>query len=349
MSKRLTETNKWDDPWFCDLSANAKLVWTFVCDRCDLAGVWQVNRAQTEFLVKAKLDWNQIVAELGDRIVVFENGGKWLLRKFIQFQFPRGLNRACKPHVHVFRLIEKHGISLDGLLVASLSGVSQHSGTVTEPLPKGYLTVQDKDQEQDKDQDKEKDRESAEREILRVEPNAAEQVITEPAKDQGQAFEALNDEQLLAKARPHCQWKTKDPERTDELRELLIGILRRYGRPALAVAEELHWSGGGKVWPDALERELHDRLQPAEPLRADFTPKQAWDWSDIANDALLTVCRRLIRAHGWEHCGKVLEIHVVDEQELREAIGSNRPLGELLVERIGEAQDRAYLEERVQG
>lgn len=37
--KRFTETTKWDDPWFRKLTPAAKLLWQWMLDHCDGAGV----------------------------------------------------------------------------------------------------------------------------------------------------------------------------------------------------------------------------------------------------------------------------------------------------------------------
>lgn len=43
MTRRFTETGKWDDPWFRRLSPAAKLLFQFICDRCDCAGFWEID------------------------------------------------------------------------------------------------------------------------------------------------------------------------------------------------------------------------------------------------------------------------------------------------------------------
>jgi hypothetical protein len=43
MTRRFTETAKWDDPWYRRLAPAAKLVYSYLCDKCDCAGFWEVD------------------------------------------------------------------------------------------------------------------------------------------------------------------------------------------------------------------------------------------------------------------------------------------------------------------
>ena len=44
MSYRYTNSDKWTDSWFSDLSANAKLLFIFLYENCDNAGIYEVNK-----------------------------------------------------------------------------------------------------------------------------------------------------------------------------------------------------------------------------------------------------------------------------------------------------------------
>ena len=38
MAYRFTDTGKWSDSWFIELSPTAKLLFMYICDNCDVAG-----------------------------------------------------------------------------------------------------------------------------------------------------------------------------------------------------------------------------------------------------------------------------------------------------------------------
>ena len=106
MSKRFTDTEKWDDPWFCDLSPQDKLFWNFLCDKCDHAGIWKVNMKLAEFHLERKPD----LSVLGDR-VAWLNDEKIFLPGFLSFQYGM-LNENSKVHKSVLDKLKKEGVSI---------------------------------------------------------------------------------------------------------------------------------------------------------------------------------------------------------------------------------------------
>lgn len=111
MSKlRFTDCDKWDDPWFMELAPAFKQLWTYLCDKCDNAGVWNVNGRLAEFHIGMHVDWPGALKAFGDRIQVLADGRKWHLVKFVAFQYPSGLG-ISNPHKQVIRLLASHGIS----------------------------------------------------------------------------------------------------------------------------------------------------------------------------------------------------------------------------------------------
>lgn len=103
MAKRFTATEKWDDPWFFELDAPHKLAWIFLLDRCNHAGIWNVNLKLMEVYVgfRPSVDVFQgRVKVLGDQ--------KWFIPKFIEFQYG-ALNPANRAHQSVISILRKEG------------------------------------------------------------------------------------------------------------------------------------------------------------------------------------------------------------------------------------------------
>lgn len=136
MAKRFTDTDKWQDPWFRKLPSKYQRFWIYLLDRCDNAGVWEVDFELTEFFLQEKFDPTETALVLTERIHVFNEGRKWFIPKFITFQYGH-LEEACRPHAFVLKLLKGYGL---------------------KDYLKGIQTLKDKDKDKNKDKDKEKDK-----------------------------------------------------------------------------------------------------------------------------------------------------------------------------------------------
>lgn len=103
--KRFTETMKWTDPWFRRLSGEAKMLWLYCLDHCDLIGIVELDLELVASDCRLKVTVKNI-AELGGRIQAI-GGSKFFIPKFIGFQYGR-LSEACRPHEKVIEAIRSH-------------------------------------------------------------------------------------------------------------------------------------------------------------------------------------------------------------------------------------------------
>lgn len=133
MAKRFTETGKWNDPWFRRLSPSAKLLWFWLTDNCDAAGIIDPDFGLASFQIGMEVD-EQTMADFGNRVARLECG-KWIVAGFIVFQVGEP-SRDCKAHKPIFQSLEKHRV---------------------ERVSKGYPIPLDTVQEKDKDKDTDKD------------------------------------------------------------------------------------------------------------------------------------------------------------------------------------------------
>lgn len=106
--KRLTDTNKWDDPWFQPLSPTAKLLFLYLLDHCDIAGVVRPNLQLAAFQIGQSVEEKHII-ELGDRVKLLAPG-KYLLPKFVAFQFGK-LSETSLVHRSVIKAIQSHNLT----------------------------------------------------------------------------------------------------------------------------------------------------------------------------------------------------------------------------------------------
>jgi hypothetical protein len=110
MGNRRTETGKWRDSFFRELSADAKLTYLYMLDAADNAGVFDPDWRLAAFSIKKDIDWDAVLEELGNRIERLKNG-KIFLTRFILFQYGE-ISPACAPHRNVLDPLKKHGIDL---------------------------------------------------------------------------------------------------------------------------------------------------------------------------------------------------------------------------------------------
>lgn len=113
MPKRLTDTAKWRDPWFRKLSPELKCLWNYICDDCDLTGVWKCDFEMASFIIGKELTDSEAFSLLnsGKERIIQLYTGYWLINDFISFQYGvLGFNSPI--HKKVISLIESHRVSI---------------------------------------------------------------------------------------------------------------------------------------------------------------------------------------------------------------------------------------------
>tara|TARA_R110001592_G_scaffold221828_3_gene476760 strand:- start:21610 stop:22236 length:627 start_codon:yes stop_codon:yes gene_type:complete len=115
MAKRFTETMKWNEDWYLDLSLADKLFWIYVCDNCDHAGIFKPNKRMFELLIGNEINVESFLDNVNlnkPRICVLANG-RWFLTGFIEFQYGNKLNPNNRVHKSILKLLNENDISLN--------------------------------------------------------------------------------------------------------------------------------------------------------------------------------------------------------------------------------------------
>lgn len=86
MAKRFTDTDKWKRPWFRGLSLKGKVVWQFLCDTCDHAGIAIIDFELCSFQLGFKISHQVLNEELGDKVVKVDDD-KYFIPSFFDFQY----------------------------------------------------------------------------------------------------------------------------------------------------------------------------------------------------------------------------------------------------------------------
>jgi hypothetical protein len=149
MAKRLTDSNKWSDNWFTDLPMDMKLVWFYILDNCDHAGVYKVNMRLLKFQTECNRTENEILSYLKERIYI--KADKWFIPKFITFQYKNFFTSNTPAIKSARELLISHNI-----LDSNSKELPNPSITLTKGLDNGYERAKDMDMDIDKDKDKDK-------------------------------------------------------------------------------------------------------------------------------------------------------------------------------------------------
>ena len=78
MAKRFTDTEKWKKPFIRGLQGAYKLLWLYICDDCDHAGIWQVDLDVAQIRIGEKINIEEAIKSFGDKIVIFDNRNHYL-------------------------------------------------------------------------------------------------------------------------------------------------------------------------------------------------------------------------------------------------------------------------------
>ena len=124
MAKRFTDTEKWKKPFIRGLQGAYKLLWLYICDDCDHAGIWQVDMEVAAIRIGEKIDLKEAIKSFDEKIIILDKGNKWFIPSFLEFQYPSGLNSDNRAHNSVIILLEKYNlrISKDKPLGSPLEG-----------------------------------------------------------------------------------------------------------------------------------------------------------------------------------------------------------------------------------
>lgn len=138
MSKRFTDSDKWEDPWYMDLTPEEKLAYEYILDKCSNIGIWKPNFRLAAFCIGIDFDFDSFKEKLGnDRVRLLANNDWWLI-KYIDFQYGKLSEESkSKPIMSYVKELKKQS-----LWVPYRKGIGTLSHTLKE---------KDKDKEKDKE------------------------------------------------------------------------------------------------------------------------------------------------------------------------------------------------------
>lgn len=109
MAKRFTDTDKWKKGFIRNLPTKYKLLWLYILDDCNHAGVWETDFEVASIRIGSKISEKEAIKYFAPQIKIFDEGDRWFIPKFIEFQYGE-LNANSRPHQAVIKLIEKYDL-----------------------------------------------------------------------------------------------------------------------------------------------------------------------------------------------------------------------------------------------
>lgn len=116
MAKRMTDTDKWKKRFVRELTPQHKLLWFYILDDCNHAGIWEVDIDVASIRVGFDLSQDDLPSLFGNKVISFDDGDKWFIPDFIEYQYGE-LNQNSNVHKSVINLLNKY--NLEGYLKGS--------------------------------------------------------------------------------------------------------------------------------------------------------------------------------------------------------------------------------------
>ena len=117
MAKRFMDNTIFEKQWFRKLPLRLKVVWFYLINKCNHAGVWECDIDLLSFQIGEPFTLDEIMEAFGDNIVELGDN-KYYLSKFIEFQYGLPLNPSVRVHQSVIKLLNKYGIDLGNSLLS---------------------------------------------------------------------------------------------------------------------------------------------------------------------------------------------------------------------------------------
>lgn len=139
MSKRFIETTIWiQNKWFRKLEPKYKLFWYYLISNCDSVGVWEEDLELASYIIGEEYGCDDVLSAFGKQIRVINDGKKWWLFDFCNFQYGnlKEDHTANRPHQSYIALLKKHRLYID--------------------YKKSTQRLKEQDKDKDKDKEKEK-------------------------------------------------------------------------------------------------------------------------------------------------------------------------------------------------
>ena len=74
MAKRFTDTDKWKKGFIRNLPTKYKLLWLYILDDCNHAGVWETDFEVASIRIGSKISEKEAIKHFASQIRIFDDG-----------------------------------------------------------------------------------------------------------------------------------------------------------------------------------------------------------------------------------------------------------------------------------
>ena len=145
MAKRFTDTEKWKDDWYLSLSNDYRIIWQWLLDNCNHAGICKPSINLLNMMCNTSITESDLILVMSHRVLKINN--IWFIPKFLKFQY--GNLKSKKPAV----ISVVNELKKNNLLELVNELLDNDCITITESLYNSSETIKDKDKDKDKDID----------------------------------------------------------------------------------------------------------------------------------------------------------------------------------------------------
>ena len=110
MGNRNHDRERWKRKYVMGLPQPYKLLWFYIEDDCDHAGIWIVDFDVAFIRVGGDIELDRARELFKKKIVELDGGEKWFMPGFISFHYPMGLNPENNFHKQVIGILKRYGL-----------------------------------------------------------------------------------------------------------------------------------------------------------------------------------------------------------------------------------------------
>lgn len=123
MAYRYTDSNKWQDSWFVDLTSDQKLTFLYLCDNCDIAGFFELSQRKMAFdLQFSPAQVEGALKGLQRGFMISNDNRVIFLKNFVKHQKNLPLNPVNKAHKGILMRIELYRSHFSEDILALING-----------------------------------------------------------------------------------------------------------------------------------------------------------------------------------------------------------------------------------